>query len=1246
MKISNILVAAAIVLSSFGGFSASVTKKNYDDLNGNDDVVVDVDLSGISGGADTNAVNDLIGEYDRTNLTGRIERKRDKTDMKVYRKVKDCWSWKNWNNPEEPLAREAPDDFLALANSPASDPIFFRNGAWWGAVQYWPNGKVKYSQSNIPPAGTGEFSTTLNFAMFAYDETGTNEIYRFGATATRTDPTNETVVAWDETHNGYVRIATTDIVDDSVRRGVTASTNGLASVAYVDSFTNGLASVAYVDSATNGLRKVDGASRPLPRYLHFQRFDDSYKDDAEWYYSYVTSRVGSCSARRVGNVLERNYDWLYDNAATFVIEMSEGPGRFASLGVASCGENLSEDFVNSGRWSRFYKCLPGRTIDGVNSRGVAINVNVVVTNGVAEWEHHVPGDGRDIDSQWAVRFVLDNAPDAEWAATNLANRVFISAATLKQGFSVHYAIIDKDSTWLVEDGQAFRWNGRIALAVTNFRLTYGSSISQFKSNDPYGSGYERYSVLAGAGSSITQVWYSTAYRRGPDGNFPWPTEFSGEIGPDGQKIKCTEESKLQEWAKANIPVGAPEIFPRGVGTWQTVHTSIYDIEEKTLRMAVQEKDDWYVFALPGTRSLPDDRDRLAANERFRGAVRDVQERAPDKWALSNITNSNGKLISANDVRAFSIDGSNETTNWYHYMFFRKASDRTVNYGYLEFGIEREDGGSPFFQIYDYTHNDPRMIRIDCEGIFYNKDWDGHTISYDNILMTYDVEDEINWYGSLASMPVNSTAVHSYLFDESPNWGFMWSLKQLFPTFQTLNGYLTTEDAQSTYRKKAESLSIEESDARYLNPTSEIAKVYSEDKATYQTGDGQVYKRPISYYWTLDDTYAHHVWTFEPTGVSNLWKCTEKGFYVTGNDSYMDFGKRGSVGVWKIHDNTPDGEAPDFCDANEDSTNLNFQVGKATRHPIFGNWQKVAQVAYEKPVTQLWNANETQYIDGDGAVYGKVDYWRSVDPAGVTGDYAPSATEANAWLCPDYQVDYWCKLYFVSNDPYYHRDGWYFDIYLKEDDTRLTHRWCDGTLTSETLNFEGTIYKFTRRHSQEKVRQVAFTDEVVESAKRYAMFIINLNDASYANIVDYFTQFELKASTNNFSASASQKDRCCFYSHSGYADEWISSAGNNDQMRLFLNHGGADQRSYVKIANTAEGMPTNYAPAEVIVIVDPHLVNTERSDGTWLYKGNEDIVWTWVRTKYGQREFDAGTDRCLWRPIAPVRWFSKLPAWAE
>lgn len=630
-----------------------------------------------------------------TNYTDEVSRqKRDKTDLKVYRKVKDIWRWTNWEGAkvQEPLAKDAPADFLALANSPGSEPIHFERGAWWGAVQFWPNGNVKYSQSEIPPGGTGELSTTVNFAMYAYDETGTNEIYRFGATATREDPTNETVVAWDETRNQYVRVATTDMVDESVRRGVAAK---------------------------------DGAARPLPPYLHYMPFDDVYTNDAAWYYEQAATNYvhGSCSARRVGGILERNYDWEFDRAPEFVIPVSGSDTRFASVGIANVGRLLTEDFVTSGKWSRHYRCLPGHTLDGVNENGVVAEINVV---GGDPFGWRSTGD---IHPLGAVRWALDNGTSAEMVATSLAVRVKFPAGW-SQNF--HYMIADAQETWIVENGAA-HMVGTVAnvSVMTNFRL--------FPTPDDYGEGQERYAILTDTARPITDAWFTRCYKR--ETTPPWVSDL--------REVLAYTNAIYDAWATHDREFFR-DMAIDGKRWWQTVHTAIYDFEAKTLKVCVQENADWYVFAVggsgrvksvngkvghvtldsgdvgayskdeaddkfltanlvgktlvsgtntlfklgAGTRiegtddgtyqlgggtltipdnlqvtvggnrtlatwgiqdALKDDEDWLAENDNFKAAVERVSPPVvlPEKWALANVTNASGNAVSSDDVGALS-----------------------------------------------------------------------------------------------------------------------------------------------------------------------------------------------------------------------------------------------------------------------------------------------------------------------------------------------------------------------------------------------------------------------------------------------------------------------------------------------------------------------------------------------------------------------------------------------------------------
>ena len=324
---------------------------------------------------------------------------------------------------------------------------------------------------------------------------------------------------------------------------------------------------------------ADDAGRVLPKYLGAFSFEDTYAEDAAWYYGQIDGFGGACSARRIGNTLERNYDWFYDESATFVVTVTATDSRYASIGVASVGTRITADDLKARTWSRYWRCLPGATLDGVNSCGVAAEVNVVTTNG-SPWETK---GGRDINALGAVRWVLDNASSAAVAASNLARRVYIPEAMKRRGYSAHFAVCDAKESWVVEDGVATIRPGGVPQVLTNFRV--------LDPTEPYGTGYERYAMLTNEAVSITNAWFREAYRR----PFSRPTEFAAPgVGA------WTETDWLLAWAEANIPQGAPESLERGGGSWQTVHCSAYDLETRTLRIAVQETDDWYSFSLCGS----------------------------------------------------------------------------------------------------------------------------------------------------------------------------------------------------------------------------------------------------------------------------------------------------------------------------------------------------------------------------------------------------------------------------------------------------------------------------------------------------------------------------------------------------------------------------------------------------------------------------------------------------------------------
>lgn len=162
-------------------------------------------------------------------------------------------------------------------------------------------------------------------------------------------------------------------------------------------------------------------------------------------------------------------------------------------------------------------------------------------------------------------------------------------------------------------------------------------------------------------------------------------------------------------------------------------------------------------------------------------------------------------------------------------------------------------------------------------------------------------------------------------------------------------------------------------------------------------------------------------------------------------------------------------------------------------------------------------------------------------------------------------------------------------------------------------------------------------------RRVAMFVVPVN----AETNGVFCGFELKASTNNFSHAGEidEGTRLQFYAQSELADTGIEGSHTWDKMRLYVctHHGTDDVRRYTRITNTIDWP---YPLTSVVVLVDTSCL-VRHPGGDWLRDDNEELTWCYCRDRAitPPYEQEPGTNRSLWRPIAPVRWFTQLPDWA-
>ena len=309
--------------------------------------------------------------------------------------------------------------------------------------------------------------------------------------------------------------------------------------------------------------------RHIPKYLHFLAFDDTYPADAAWLYEQLgPSDMGRCSAVRRGGKLWRNYDWTFDNATEFVVKMSGNATRFASVGVASVGARLTENDVMSAVNSRYYKCLPGMTLDGINEKGVVCEINV---DGGPKYGWHGDADEGGIHILAAVRWVLDHGETAAQAAAWIADHIIEPHGEM----NFHFMVADATSTYIVENGAAYDI-AHGTKVLTNYAL-FDSAHT--------GGGKERYTLLAG-GEDISAVNFTNAYQSGND----WDSDFDS---PE------QHAEAIRQWAAQGTDKEAHrgKTTESGLPWWQSVHTTEYDFAAKTMKVAVQEVDDWYVFAV-------------------------------------------------------------------------------------------------------------------------------------------------------------------------------------------------------------------------------------------------------------------------------------------------------------------------------------------------------------------------------------------------------------------------------------------------------------------------------------------------------------------------------------------------------------------------------------------------------------------------------------------------------------------------
>lgn len=349
-------------------------------------------------------------------------------------------------------------------------------------------------------------------------------------------------------------------------------------------------------------------------YLYSAIYGDlDYENAFNYYKQSGDFSIGACSSVRNGDFLGRNFDWIYSNQATFIIQTPRTDNRYGSYGISSGFPALTNDFVESGEDSNYYKLVPFQMVDGKNEYGVVASMNVVPTDKGENVAYASVKEKETIYSLMLIRYILDKFQTAKEAVEYIRDYVTVvfSKQLHKMHYETHILVADGTDTYVIE----FAYNKTVILEkdyITNFHLyettlnsdgtvytpeTQDATHNAIVTNNitKNGSGLERFNYIVdnyatantkqGMRDLLNGLTYTKTYITSDDPSDPfWYTEYVGGENTVASSVEDFE-SVVEYYGSVFENRSRDSVDPI---TWQTVHSSIYDLDNDKLYLTVQE----------------------------------------------------------------------------------------------------------------------------------------------------------------------------------------------------------------------------------------------------------------------------------------------------------------------------------------------------------------------------------------------------------------------------------------------------------------------------------------------------------------------------------------------------------------------------------------------------------------------------------------------------------------------------------
>lgn len=386
-------------------------------------------------------------------------------------------------------------------------------------------------------------------------------------------------------------------------------------------------------------KKPEGIElKPVVTHLYEYTFTTDY----DWSYSSATAVSGfGCTAVQNGRYRGRNYDWTYADTDLCILHTTVTENRpHASVAVADLG------FMKNADGSYNYNMLPFVSVDGINDAGVCIQVNVMPFGENGKLNHTAETED-DMAGGAVVRYVLDYADSVTDAVEMLKGRDIQSE--MQEAEELHWMISGptstKDSTIKTVVLEVFPDGLHVTEnfvddkpIMANFNVSNFDGSAQ---STGVGFGYERWEIVKenfdsassviGTFDLMEKIFFSKMYDLW--GERFWYSEYNGtDLGKyySAEELKSLMGEEKYSYYMDNYgaviynadlydgefaihgDIARTGIISKVVESatgkyiaqdmtdgslWITIHTSVYDLQEKTLDIQLRESHDHYHFTI-------------------------------------------------------------------------------------------------------------------------------------------------------------------------------------------------------------------------------------------------------------------------------------------------------------------------------------------------------------------------------------------------------------------------------------------------------------------------------------------------------------------------------------------------------------------------------------------------------------------------------------------------------------------------